>query len=154
MFNSSWSFMIFIVQFFAILSKFSFLLYFCFNKIWRFWSFFDYSTIGVDIVAVLIITSFKTTIAFSIWSPSLREILHAKWYCISKWWPISLLVVQRLVWNNTFFFSNSIYYLQSVQKRTIRKMLRYIKIYIHTYIFGTNSRKRARPRTFSKLWSA
>ena len=26
--------------------------------------------------------------------------------------------------------------------------------YIHTYIFGTNTRNRARPRTFSKLWSA
>ena len=25
---------------------------------------------------------------------------------------------------------------------------------IHTYIFGTNTRNRARPRTFSKLWSA
>ena len=25
---------------------------------------------------------------------------------------------------------------------------------IHTYIFGSNTRNRARPRTFSKLWSA
>ena len=25
---------------------------------------------------------------------------------------------------------------------------------LHTYIFGTNTRNRARPRTFSKLWSA
>ena len=40
-------------------------------------------------------------------------------------------------------------------KISMGMILKYVEIsYIHTYIFGTNARNRARSRTFSKLRSA